>query len=165
MEKIVNVSTGKVKVGRKGEILKSTAIGSCVVIAAFDSEKDLGVMAHVMLPGRAPKSACGESTRYAADAIEQMISKITVEGANLCDLEVCLVGAGNVLKKQDDTICKNNIDSITQLLKEQNIPVRAAVLGGTERKGISLEIESGSVYYTEGDREEKMLWKSTEKIT
>ena len=165
MEKIVNVSTGEVKVGRKGEILKSTAIGSCVVIAAFDSEKNLGVMAHVMLPGRAPKSTYGESTRYAADAIEQMISKITVEGANLCDLGVCLVGAGNVLKKQDDTICKNNIESITQLLKEKNIPVKASVLGGTERKSISMDIESGSVYFTEGGREEKMLWKSAAKIT
>ncbi len=54
MEKIVNVSTGEVKVGRKGEILKSTAIGSCVVIAAYDSERNIGIMAHVMLPGRAP---------------------------------------------------------------------------------------------------------------
>jgi chemotaxis protein CheD len=165
MEKIVNVGTGEVKVGRKGEILKSTAIGSCVVIAAFDSEKNLGVMAHVMLPGRAPKSAFGESTRYAADAIDQMISKMTIKGANLCGFEVFLVGAGNVLKKQDDTVCKNNIDSITQLLKEKNVPVRAAVLGGTERKSISLDIKSGSVYYTEGDREEKKLWKSAGKIT
>ncbi|MCP4608676.1 MAG: chemotaxis protein CheD [Planctomycetes bacterium] len=164
MEKIVNVSTGEVKVGRKGEILKSTAIGSCVVIAAYDSGKNLGVIAHVMLPGRAPKSAYDESTRYAADAIDQMIKIIAAQGANLCDLEACLVGAGNVLKKQDDSICKNNIDSITQLLKEKNIPVRAAVLGGTERKSISMDIKSGSVNYTEGDREEKMLWKSAEKI-
>lgn len=161
MEKIINVSTGEVKVGRKGEILKSTAIGSCVVIAAYDYEKNLGVMAHVMLPGRAPKSAYGESTRYAADAIDQVIKIITVQGADLCDLEVCLVGAGNILKKKDDTICKDNIKSITQLLKEKNIPVRAAVLGGTERKSISLEVESGSIYYTEGDSQEKQLWKST----
>ena len=165
MEKIVNVSTGEVKVGRKGAILKSTAIGSCVVIAAYDFEKNLGVMAHVMLPGRAPKNAYCESTRYAADALDEMIRIITAQGANLCDLEACLVGAGNVLKKQDDTVCKNNIDSIIKLLKERNVPVRAAVLGGTERKSISMDIESGSVYYTEGDREEKMLWKSAAKIT
>jgi chemotaxis protein CheD len=165
MEKIVNVSTGEVKVGRKGEKLKSTAIGSCVVIVVYDSGNNLGVMAHVMLPGRAPKSDYGESTRYTADAIDQMIRIITAQGANLCDLEACLVGAGNVLKKQDDSVCKNNIESITQLLKEKHIPVRAAVLGGTERKSISMNIESGSVYYTEGDREEKMLWKSAEKIT
>jgi chemotaxis protein CheD len=164
MEKIVNVSTGELKVGRKGEILKSTAIGSCVVVAAYDSGKKIGVMAHVMLPGRAPKNGYGESTRYAADALDEMISRMTIKGANLCDLGVCLVGAGNVLKKQDDTVCKNNIDSITQLLKDKNIPVRAVVLGGTERKSISLDIESGSIYYTEGDREEKMLWKSAEKF-
>ena len=161
MEKIINVSTGQVKVGRKGEILISTAIGSCVVIAAYDCEKNLGVMAHIMLPGRASKSAYGESTRYAADAIDQMIKIITVQGANFCDLEVCLVGAGNILKKQDDTVCQDNIKSITQLLKEKNIPVRATVLGGTERKSISLDVESGSIYYSEGDREEKLLWKST----
>ncbi len=160
MEKIVNVSTGQVKVGRKGEILKSTAIGSCVVIAAYDSKKNLGVMAHVMLPGRAPKSAYSESTKYAADALDEMISRINRRGANLCDLGVCLVGAGNVLKKSDDTVCNNNIESITQLLKEKNIPVRAAVLGGTERKSISLDVGSGSIYYTEGDREEKTLWQA-----
>jgi len=152
MEKIVNVSTGEVKVGRKGEILKSTAIGSCIVIATYDPEKNLGEMAHVMFPGRAPKSAYGESTKYAADALDEMIRIITAQGSNLCSLGACLVGAGNVLKKQDDTVCKNNIESITELLKEKNIPVRAAVLGGTERKGISLDIESGSAYYTEGDR-------------
>jgi chemotaxis receptor (MCP) glutamine deamidase CheD len=94
-----------------------------------------------------------------------MIRIITAQGANLCDLGVCLVGAGNVLKKQDDNVCKNNIDSITQLLKEKNIPVRAAVLGGTERKSVSMDIKSGSVYYTEGDRVEKMLWKSVATIT
>ena len=165
MEKILNVGTGEVKVGRKGEILKSTAIGSCIVIAACDPEKNLGVMAHVMLPGRAPKNAYSESTRYAADALDEMIRIINAQGANLCDLEICLVGAGNVLKKKDDTVCKNNIESITQLLKEKNIPVRAAALGGTERKSISLDVESGSAYYTEGDREEKILWKSTKKIT
>jgi len=165
MEKIINISTGEVNASRNGEILKSTAIGSCVVIAAYDSGKILGAMTHVMLPGRAPKSAYGESTKYAVDALDEMIRIITAQGASLSELGVCLVGAGNVLKKQDDTICKNNIDSITRLLKEKHIPVRASVLGGTERKGISLDIKNGSVYYTEGDREEKMLWKSAEKIT
>ena len=86
---------------------------------------------------------------------------MTRTGANQCELEVCLVGAGNVLKKQDDTICKGNIESTTELLKKKHIPVRAAALGGTERKGVSLDVESGSIYYTEGDSREKLLWKST----
>ena len=53
-------------------------------------------MAHVMLPGRVPRDASGENTRYAADAIDQMIRIITAQGANLCDLGVCQVGAGGL---------------------------------------------------------------------
>ncbi len=161
MEKIINVGTGVVEVGRAGVILRSTAIGSCIVIAAYDSSKKVGAMAHIMLPGRAPKDADGERTRYAADAVDEMISRITRTGANKCDLEVCVVGAGNVLKKQDDTICKDNIKSTTELLGKMHIPVRAMVLGGTERKGVSLNVGSGIIFYTEGDSKEKLLWKST----
>jgi len=161
MGKIIDVSTGMVEAAKAGIILRSLAIGSCVVIAAYDSSKKVGAMAHIMLPGRAPRGADGERTRYAADAIDEMINRITKIGANKCDLEVCLVGAGNVLKKQDDTICKDNIESTTELLGKKHIPVRAAVLGGTERKCISLDVETGSIFYKEGDSREKLLWKST----
>ncbi len=83
MGKIVDVSTGMVEAAKAGIILRSLAIGSCVVIAAYDSGKNLGVMAHVMLPGRAPKSAYCESTRYAADALDEMISRITIRGVSI----------------------------------------------------------------------------------
>ena len=161
MKEVIDISMGEVKVAGAGTILRSNAIGSCIVIAAYDSRKKVGAMAHIMLPGRAPKDADSERTRYAADAIDEMINRMTRTGANQCDLEVCLVGAGNVLKKQDDTICKDNIESTTELLGKKHIPVRAAVLGGTERKCISLDVETGSIFYKEGDSREKLLWKST----
>lgn len=161
MKKVIDISAGEVKVAGAGAILRSAAIGSCIVIAAYDSSKKVGAMVHIMLPGRAPKDADSKRTRYAADAIDEMINRMTRTGANQCDLEVCLVGAGNVLEKQDDTICKDNIESTTELLGKKHIPVRAAVLGGTERKCISLDVETGSIFYKEGDSREKLLWKST----
>ena len=161
MKEVIDISTGAVEVAGAGAILRSNAIGSCIVIAAYDSSKKVGALAHIMLPGRAPKDADSERTRYAADAIDEMIDRMTRTGANQCDLEVCLVGAGNVLEKQDDTICKDNIESTTELLEKKHIPVRAAALGGTERKGVSLDVESGSIFYAEGDGKEKLLWKST----
>jgi chemotaxis protein CheD len=162
MREIVDVNTGEVKVGGEKVVLRSIAIGSCIVIAAYDSEKKIGAMAHVMLPGSAPKKAL-ERTRYAADAIEEMIYQMTGAGADKDNIEVCLVGGGNVLKKEDDTICRDNIKSTTQLLKEKHIPVRSAVLGGTERKGVFLDVRSGIVSYTEGDGKEQPLWKPTGK--
>ncbi len=158
MKRIIDVSTGEVQLGGEKIILRSTAIGSCIVIAAFDFKKKVGALAHIMLPGRAPQNN-SDKTKYAADAIDQMLQGMTQAGANKGDIEVCLVGAGNVLEEKDDTICEQNIESTTQLLRQRQIPIRASVLGGTERKSISLDITGCKVFYTEGDGDEKLLWQ------
>jgi chemotaxis receptor (MCP) glutamine deamidase CheD len=75
------------------------------------------------------------------------------------ETEVCLVGAGNVLQKEDDTICDANIESVTGILKEKNISVMASVLGGTKRKSVFMDVETGCISYTEGDEKEKRLWQ------
>jgi chemotaxis protein CheD len=160
MREIVDVNTGEVKVSGKKIILRSLAIGSCIVIAAYDFKKKIGAMAHVMLPGSAPKKAL-EKTRYAADAIDEMIDKMTQAGSGKDDIEVCLVGGGNVLKRKDDTICEDNVESTTRLLEKKQIPVRSTILGGTERKGVFLDVESGTISYTEGNGKEQPLWKAT----
>ncbi len=82
MKEVIDISTGAVEVAGAGAILRSNAIGSCIVIAAYDSSKKVGAMAHIMLPGRAPKGADSERTRYAADAIDEMIDRMTRTGAN-----------------------------------------------------------------------------------
>ena len=143
-------------------MLRSVAIGSCIVITAYDFKKKIGAMAHVMLPGSAPNGT-SERTSYAADAIDEMVNRMTRAGSKECDIKTCLVGAGNVLKKKGDTICKDNVKSTTQLLERKHIPIVATVLGGTKRKGIFLDVETGNISYTEGDEEEKPLWKPTSK--
>ena len=80
-------------------------------------------------------------------------------GANRESIEVCLVGAGNVLKKKSDTICQQNIQSTRSLLRQNHIPVRRTVLGGTKRKSVFLDVESGVVSYTEGDEKARHLWR------
>ena len=54
MKKVRDVQIGQVKAGTGGVILKSSAIGSCVVVVAYDTARKVGAMAHIMLPGRAP---------------------------------------------------------------------------------------------------------------
>lgn len=163
MKEIIDVNTGEVKVSAEKTMLRSIAIGSCIVVTAYDPKKKVGAMAHVMLPGSAPNKSL-ERTKYAADAIDDMISRMIKAGSNQDHIEVCLVGGGNVLKREDDTICKSNIDSTTQLLKKRRIPVRSSVLGGTERKGVFLDVESGTVSYTQGDGKEQQLWKPKGRV-
>jgi len=161
MKEVIYVNTGEVKVAAGKAILKAIAIGSCIVVAAIDSKKRIGAMAHVMLPGRAPRQFL-EKTKYAFDAIEKMLGRMLEAGSNVDDIEVCLVGAGNVLEKENDTICDANIESVTGIMKEKGICIKASVLGGIERKGVVLDTEAGSICYTEGDEKEKTLWQASQ---
>ncbi len=124
----------------------------------------MGVLAHVILPGAAPEGKTFQRTRCAADAIGEMINKMTHLGANKDSIEAFLVGGGNVLKRKDDTIGKDNIISVVELLKKREIKIRAKSLGGTESRGISLDVENGSIYYSVGEGIEKLMLKFTEKI-
>ncbi|HEG42521.1 MAG TPA: hypothetical protein ENH94_00580 [Phycisphaerales bacterium] len=157
-DQVIDVNTGQVKVVSGSGVLRSVAIGSCVVVAALNFAKKIGAMAHIMLPGSAPEDA-PEKTKYAADAIDEMLNLMGDEQSQRSDIHVCLVGAGNVLKRNEDTICEANIESIMRILKEKDIAVRASALGGTKRKSAYMDIDSGDISYTEGDEKEKILWQ------
>ena len=160
VKKIIDVSTGEVEAGGKDTILRSNAIASCVVIAAYDPTKKVGALAHVMVPGTASEGKAFQRTRYAADAIEEMVNRMSKLGVDEDDMEVCLVGGGNVLKREDDTICQANITSVVDILYEKRIRIRAKALGGTQRRTVSLDVEKGSVHYTVGNGMEQLLWKA-----
>lgn len=157
MKKIIDVNTGQVKVGRGNVVLRSLAIGSCIAAAAYDCEARIGAVAHIMLPGRAPEDF-PEKTRYAEDAVEELIGLMVGGSSRPGNLDVCLVGAGNVLQKADDTICMANIRSTMQAFEQRDIPIRATALCGTDRKSIFLEIATGKVSYTQGGRQKDVLW-------
>ncbi len=158
MKEIVDVQIGQVKAGKGKVILQSKAMGSCIAIVAYDPTRDIGSLAHVMLPGRAPADKKpSEKTRYAADAIDAIISRMNRLGSKKDDLEVTLVGGGNVLNRADDTVCKDNIETTLQFLREKGLKVRAQALGGTDRKGVSLDVERGIVFYSEADGSERQL--------
>ena len=159
MKSIIDVNTGEVQVSEQNEVLRSLAIGSCIVVAAYDSKKRVAGMAHIMLTGRASEKEL-QKTKYAVNAIENMLEMMDKAGSHSKDIEACLVGAGNVMEKPDETICKDNIQSVIGLLTQESITIVASVLGGTKRKGISLDAEVGKITYSEGDSKEKFLWKA-----
>lgn len=158
-QKIIDVNTGEVKAAVEKGILRAIGIGSCVVVVAYALRGKIGGMAHIMLPGIAPQQSL-EKTKYAFDGIEQLLNQMFETGASTDEIEVCLVGAGNVLQKEDDAICDANIESVTGILKEKSIPVMVSALGGTKRKSVFLDVEDGSISYTDGDEKEKKLWQA-----
>lgn len=160
MKEVIDVQIGQIRAGQGKVTLKSKAIGSCIAIVAYDAAKSIGALAHVMLPGSAPagKRPDDEETKYAANAIDAVISRMGRLGSKNDDIEAVLVGGANVLNRKEDSICKDNIESVLELLEKKRIKVKARAVGGTNRRSVSLDIEGGTVSYTEGDSSEMQLW-------
>lgn len=161
MKTTIEVQTGEVRLGTADSILRSEGIGSCVVIAAYDSKKKTGAMAHVMLPETSTISDDAmPKTRYAFDAIQALLAAMGGAGSALADIEVCLAGGANVLERDNDTIWKANVDSVKKILNEKALRIAAESLGGTKRRSVSLDIGTGTVACAKGDEKEKVLWKA-----
>ncbi|MEN6619187.1 MAG: chemotaxis protein CheD [Rikenellaceae bacterium] len=153
----INVLTGEVNASNENIIFKSSAIGSCVVIAGYDKKLMVGGMAHVMLPGVSPEKSKTPKTRYAQNAIEEMIERMISSGARNENIEVCVVGGSNVLKRKDDTICQANINSVLKILNEKNIKIKAKSVGGTERRSVLFDTKTGNVYHSIGSEKDELL--------
>lgn len=165
MKKIIDVQIGQIKAGQGKVILKSKAIGSCIAIVAYDAAKSIGALAHVMLPGSAPAGKKpGEKTKYAANAIDTIVGQMARLGSKNDDIEAVLIGGANVLNRKDDTICKDNIESVLELLEKEQIKVKAQAVGGNNRRSVSLDVERGIVSYTESNSSEMQVWMVPEGV-
>jgi len=161
MKDIVHVMTGEVNVGGRNCELVSGAIGSCIVVTVYDRINRRGGMAHIMLPGAAPEDSRIPRTKYAFNAIEDLLRRMRIAPKNLYRLGICLVGGGNVLKRKDDCVCRCNILSVKEITKYMNLVVSAESLGGEERRTARFRVEKGEVYITRGDSKEMLLWRGS----
>ena len=157
IKKYIDVPTGEVKASGENVLIKSNGIGSCVVVVAYDSVKKTGALAHVMLPGTAPEGKPTKETKYAANAIEEMIIQLTNLGTDKEDIEICLAGGANVLDTGDDTIARDVRNSVLQIVEENRLIIKAKSIGGKLRRTISLDTNSGRVYLSVGEGKIKLF--------
>lgn len=156
---IINVLTGEVKIGVQGSTLIANAIGSCIVVSAFDPDNKIGIMAHIMLPGTAPEKPNINKLKYARNAIDTLLTLLSDQNkTSTSKLSFCLVGGGNVLQRKDDSICRDNIESVRGILNEYGLAIAAQTLGGIQRRTSKLLISSGKFYYTEGGSNDILLF-------
>lgn len=158
-QEYTDVLTGQIVCvsGKKNQVLCSLAIGSCIVVMAYDYCASIAAMAHIMLPGIAPNKS-QEQYRYTNNAMDHLLTLLSEAGWSKADTAFALVGAGNVLMNENDTICQNNINSVRSKFDHLGLEITASVLGGYQRKAAFLDISTGVMYFSCGGGEKTVLW-------
>ncbi len=152
------VATGHLATGSKNGVIRSTPLGSCVAVIAYDKTSKTGGMAHIMLPGKSPTKGKAEENKYAENAIANLLDALKSLGSNQANIEICLLGGANVLRKENDTIADTLIFSIFKIIEREKLHIKQTSLGGYERRMAKLCLHSGRLTYTLGDKSEVELF-------
>ena len=115
---LIMIGIGEYHVG--DEIMSSIGLGSCIGLIIHDSTKNIGGLAHIMLPqsqGRASNSRPG---KYADTAVVVLIDQLKKNGCNVNSLSAKLAGGASMFKNFSGNlkIGERNAEYTKKLLKE-----------------------------------------------
>jgi chemotaxis protein CheD len=123
----------------------STVLGSCVAVCLWDSRFAIGGMNHYLLP---LWNGDGLATpKYGNIAIRQLVEKVIAKGGEHRNLQAKIFGGAAMWSNTEGlfAIGLRNIELAQQQLKELQIPVIAADVGGTLSRKIFFNTGDGSV--------------------
>lgn len=126
-------------------IMVSTVLGSCIAVCLWDTRVAIGGMNHYLLP---LWNGDGLATpKYGNIAIRQLVEKVLAQGAERKNLQAKIFGGAAMWNNSDGlfAIGLRNIELAQQQLKELQIPLVAADVGGSQSRKIFFNTGDGSV--------------------
>lgn len=170
----IEVHMGDIAVIDGPHNLITSGIGSCLVVTLYDPKRQIGGLAHTMLPssptqrtehdtqlsgGLSSGTLSGrqtclvaeqvstkvKDTKYIDVAIDEMLQRMVTQGAKRQDLEAKLIGGANMFPSFDSDIGKDNVLSAKEKLTKEGIRIVGECVGGTQGRSVEFSPTTGVV--------------------
>lgn len=149
VQKELHVNIGEVKVGRKGDVLKTT-LGSCVGIAFLWNEKEMYGLAHCLLPESEATHHLSLGAKYVTQAIPSLIALMKIKNEiEKKQIDVFLIGGANMMEQliqSHSHIGIMNVDTARKLLKENGFKIKCEDIGGNYGRHVVIDCSTCSVH-------------------
>lgn len=143
--RLIKVLIGQVSLTRAPNRLESV-LGSCIGLVVYDEISGIAGMAHVLLPDSAGRAAGKLPGKYADRALPCLITGLLKHGANRSGLKAKIAGGArmfqNAMDYQTGDVGSGNVAAVRAALKEANIPIVSAEVGGTAGRKATFDVAS-----------------------
>jgi len=144
------------RVGRAGDTLVTHVLGSCLGLAVYDPVVRVGGLLHAMLPQSAinPEKAQANPSMFVDTGVPSLLDAVYRLGGNgerlLVKAAGCArpLGSGEMFK-----IGERNCTILRLVLWRAEILLDAEDIGGTASRTVHLDLATGRVRVTAGERE------------
>lgn len=151
------VGAGERRVGRGEGMFAVLGLGSCIVIMLYDTRKQVGGMAHVLLPDPSYSENSERRWRYASTAIPLLVDEVVAAGAERRRLTARLVGGAcmfrELMAKDQPNIGERNVAVSRATLMDGGIPIIGEDVGGDFGRSVFFKLSDGRVRVTSHGRE------------
>lgn len=122
-----------------------TVLGSCVSVCLLDQRKKVGGINHYMLPFWNGEGLA--SPRFGNIAIAKLIERMLELGADRNNLQAKIFGGGDMLHSTNPfmQIGQRNVELAKDQLRNENIPIINADLGGKHGRKLVFNTTTGVV--------------------
>lgn len=143
------VSISEFKVARAPACLVTYGLGSCLAITLHDPERQVGGLAHTLLPQPTPGMDTSRPEKFVKSAIRLMLDEVLGRGAVREKLEAKIFGGANMFKALQEyageSIGQRNIKAAREMIAELSIPLKAEDVGGNFGRTLYFDLDSGKV--------------------
>ncbi|WP_435360463.1 chemotaxis protein CheD [Haloarchaeobius sp. DFWS5] len=155
----VGISEFVVKGKDDEEALKSYGLGSCLAVALWDPDSNIGGLAHVMLPdGDAADGADTQPGKYADTAIRAMLRRMVENGAAYTSVEAKIAGGSDMFQFESfgEGVGKRNVKAAKEELAKLGVPIVGEDVGGQRGRTVEFDVTTGvlSIRTADGDHED-----------
>jgi chemotaxis protein CheD len=145
----VYLQPGEIHISRTPAILR-TVLGSCVGVTFWNERLGIGALCHGVLPVCPPAVGVTEGYRYVDFAILHLIRQLESLGAERSEVQVKVFGGADVLpvhvsKSRKKTVGHQNWYTALEVLRRENVRVRASDVGGSLGRTIQFNTWTGEV--------------------
>jgi chemotaxis protein CheD len=149
------VLVGDMKVGKKGDILVTHALGSCLGLMIYDPQVRVGGMLHAMLPLSKinPQKAEANPYMFVDTGVPKLFKSVYDLGAQKSRLIVKAAGCGQPLGNNEMfKIGERNHIVLKKLLWKNNILLESEDIGGTSSRTVSFDLDTGQIVISSGSQ-------------
>ncbi|HAO21843.1 MAG: chemotaxis protein CheD [Desulfobacteraceae bacterium IS3] len=149
------VLVGDMKVGKKGDILVTHALGSCLGLMIYDPQVRVGGMLHAMLPLSKinPQKAEANPYMFVDTGVPKLFKSVYDLGAQKSRLIVKAAGCGQPLGNNEMfKIGERNHIVLKKLLWKNNILLESEDIGGTSSRTVTFDLDTGQIIISSGSQ-------------
>ena len=142
-----HVAAGSFYVTQSKPLILQSFLGTCVGVALFDEEAQIGGLIHLLLPEPVSRTGATQPEKYASTGFPLFLEAICNQGASKSRLKAFIAG-GALVGPVKDTDLKLDIggrtaETVLQILKAEKIRVEKSETGGFFTCSMNLNMQSG----------------------